>query len=173
MKTLNSVKFVIDKIIEVISTVILGIMSVLVVYQVVTRYVFNAPSAISEILSQYLFVWMIMFGSAYVYGSREHLTIDILKDKFNPKTNMIVEIAANVTLFVFIVLVCVWGGYIYTVKSAPQVDAQLGVSKAILYSALPITGVVTLFYSVYNCILAVFNYKNDKRSFGDELSGTA
>ena len=173
MKVLDNIKTVIDKIFEIISTVILAIMTVLVVYQVVTRYVFNAPSAISEILSQYLFVWMIMFGSAYVYGSREHLTIDILKDKFPPRMNMIVEICTNVLLFAFILVVCVWGGYLYTVKSAPQTDPQLGISKAILYSSLPITGVVTLFYAVYNSFRAVNNFKQHKRDFGDELSGTA
>ena len=173
MKVLDKVKFVIDKFFEVISTIILGIMTILVVYQVVTRYVFNAPSAFSEILSQYLFVWMIMFGSAYVYGSREHLTIDILRDKFPPKMNMIVEICANITLFAFILVICVWGGYLYTVKSAPQVDAQLRISKAIQYCSLPVTGVVTLFYAVYNCFRAVDNYKLHKREFGDELSGTA
>ena len=173
MKVLDRIKFVIDKVFEVISTIILGVMTVLVVYQVVTRYVFSAPSAYSEILSQYLFVWMIMFGSAYVYGSREHLTIDILKDKFPPKMNMIVEICTNVMLFAFIAIICVWGGYLYTVKSAPQVDAQLRISKAILYCSLPVTGVVTLFYSVYNCARAVENYKSHKRDFGDELSGTA
>ena len=173
MAVLNKIKHVIDKIFEVISTIILAVMTCLVVYQVVTRYVFNAPSAISEILSQYLFVWMIMFGSAYVYGSREHLTIDIIKDKFSPKVSMVVNIITNVALFAFIAVVCVYGGYLYTVKSAPQVDPQLGISKAILYSSLPITGVVTLFYAVYNCCLSVVNYKNGKRELGDELSGTA
>ena len=53
MAVLNKIKHVIDKIFEVISTIILAVMTVLVVYQVITRYVFNAPSAISEILSQY------------------------------------------------------------------------------------------------------------------------
>ena len=173
MAVLNKIKHVIDKIFEVISTIILAVMTCLVVYQVVTRYVFNAPSAISEILSQYLFVWMIMFGSAYVYGSREHLTIDIIKDKFSPKVSMVVNIITNVALFAFIAVVCVYGGYLYTVKSAPQVDAQLGISKAILYSSLPITGIITLFYAVYNCCLSVANYKNGKRELGDELSGTA
>ncbi len=173
MKILDKIKYVIDKVFEVTSTVILGIMTILVVYQVVTRYVFSAPSAFSEILAQYLFVWMIMFGSAYVYGSREHLTIDILKDKFPPKMNMIVEICTNIMLFAFILVICVWGGYLYTMKSAPQVDAQLRISKAILYCSLPITGVVTLFYAVYNCFRAVNDYKLHKRDFGDELSGTA
>lgn len=173
MAVLNKIKFVVDKIFEVISTLILAVMTVLVVYQVVTRYVFNAPSAISEILSQYLFVWMIMFGSAYVYGSHEHLTIDIIKDKFPPKVNMIVEVITNIALFAFIAVVCVYGGYLYTVKSAPQVDPQLGISKSILYCSLPITGVVTLFYAVYNCFESVVNYKAGKRLLGDELSGTA
>lgn len=173
MTVLNKIRHVINKIFEVISTAILAVMTVLVVYQVVTRYVFNAPSAISEILSQYLFVWMIMFGSAYVYGSHEHLTIDIIKDKFSPKVNMIVEIITNVALFAFIAVVCVYGGYLYTVKSAPQVDPQLGISKAVLYSSLPITGVITLFYAVCNCFESVANYKAGKRIMGDELSGTA
>ena len=173
MAVLNKIKHVNDKIFEVISTIILAVMTCLVVYQVVTRYVFNAPSAISEILSQYLFVWMIMFGSAYVYGSREHLTIDIIKDKFSPKVSMVVNIITNVALFAFIAVVCVYGGYLYTVKSAPQVDPQLGIYKAILYSSLPITGIITLFYAVYNCFLSVANYKNGKRELGDELSGTA
>ena len=173
MAILNKIKFVFDKVLEIIGTLTLGIMTVLVVYQVVTRYVFNSPSAYSEILSQYLFVWMIMFGSAYVYGSREHLTIDILKDKFSPKLNMIVEVFTNICLFVFIALVCVYGGYLYTIKCLPQMDAQLGISKAILYCSLPITGVVTEYYAVYNCVLAVDNYKHNKRTFGDELSGTA
>ena len=66
MKVLNKIKFVFDKILEILGTTCLAIMTVLVVYQVVTRYVFNHPNPFSEITAQYLFVWMIMFGSAYV-----------------------------------------------------------------------------------------------------------
>jgi TRAP-type C4-dicarboxylate transport system permease small subunit len=114
-----------------------------------------------------------MFGSAYVYGSKEHLTIDILKDKFGPKTNMVVEIITNVCLFAFVLVVCVIGGYYYTVKSSVQVDPSLLISKAYLYVSVPFTGIITLYYAVYNSIAAVRNYHDGKRQFGDELSGTA
>lgn len=122
MKVLDKIKFVIDKFMEVINVIILGIMTVLVVYQVFARFVLNSPSAISEALSQYLFVWMIMFGSAYVFGVREHLTIDLIRDKFNPTVEMIVEIASNICLAGFILLVCVYGGWRYTQGQAVQVD---------------------------------------------------
>lgn len=172
MNALNKSKSAIDKFIEILSIITLGVMTVLVCYQVITRKVFNAPSAISEALSQYLFVWMIMFGSAYVYGCREHLTIDILKDRLSPKAYMVVEIITNICLFIFIALVCVWGGWIYTQGQAVQMDPSLHISKAILYVSVPFTGVITLFYAVYNCALAVNNYRNNKRTHGDELSGT-
>ena len=173
MKVLNGIKNVVDKILEILGTVTLGIMTVLVCYQVITRYVFNAPSAISEALSQYLFVWMIMFGSAYVYGSKEHLTIDILKDKFKPKTNMIVEIITNIVLFVFILAICVIGGWLYTKGQVVQTDPSLHISKAVLYASVPFTGIITLFYAVFNAVKAVENYKIGQRTYGDELSGTA
>ncbi len=173
MKALDAIKNVLNKILEILGTVTLGIMTVLVVYQVVTRYVFNAPSPFSEALSQYLFVWMIMFGSAYVYGSREHLTIDLLKDKFSPKLNMIVEVIANICLFAFILLVCVYGGWKYTASQVNRIDPSLHISMAILYTSVPFTGVITLYYAVYNCISSIRNYQQGKRESGDPLGGTA
>ena len=173
MKALDAIKNVLNKILEILGTVTLGIMTILVVYQVITRYVFNAPSPFSEALSQYLFVWMIMFGSAYVYGSREHLTIDLLKDKFSPKLNMIVEVIANVCLFAFILLVCVYGGWKYTASQVNRIDPSLHISMAILYTSVPFTGVITLYYAVYNCISSIRDYQQGKRESGDPLDGTA
>jgi TRAP-type C4-dicarboxylate transport system permease small subunit len=173
MKALDAIKNVLNKILEILGTVTLGIMTILVVYQVITRYVFNAPSPFSEALSQYLFVWMIMFGSAYVYGSREHLTIDLLKDKFSPKLNMIVEVIANVCLFAFILLVCVYGGWKYTASQVNRIDPSLHISRAILYTSVPFTGVITLYYAVYNCISSIRDYQQCKRENGDPLGGTA
>ena len=154
-------------------TQVAAIMTVMIVYQVVARYVFNSPSAISEALAQFLFVWMIMFGSAYVYGTLEHLTIDILKDKFPPRMNMIVEVITNICLFAFVLLICVIGGYLYTTGQVKQIDAALHISKAIMYASVPFTGVITMYYAIYNCVRSVRNYREGKRKLSDPLGGTA
>lgn len=172
MKVLDKIKFVIDKFMEVLNVIILGIMTVLVVYQVFARFILNSPSAISEALSQYLFVWMIMFGSAYVFGAREHLTIDLIRDKFNPTVEMIVEILSNICLAIFILLVCVYGGYMYTKGQAVQIDPSLLISKAVLYVSQPVTGVITLFYCIYNSVLAVAKFKGSVVVAEDELGNS-
>lgn len=172
MKVLDKIKSVIDKFMEIINVIILGIMTVLVVYQVFARFILNSPSAISEALSQYLFVWMIMFGSAYVFGVREHLTIDLIRDKFNPTVEMIVEIASNICLAAFILLVCVYGGWKYTQGQAVQIDPSLLISKAVLYVSQPVTGIITLYYCIYNSALAVAKFKGTVEVAKDELGNS-
>ena len=173
MKALKAIKGVCDKICAVIGTGCLGIMCVLVIWQVFARYILKNAGSVTSALSQYLFVWLIMFGSAYVYGSKEHLTIDILKDRFGPRMTMIVDIITNVVLFAFVLIICVIGGYNYTVKGLASVDASLQIPMAIIYVSLPVSGVITLVYAVYNCVMAVVDYKAGKIQKSDPLSGTA
>ena len=69
MQAFTAVKRGVDKVIEWLCIIILAVMTVLVTYQVVTRYFFSKPSAISETLAQYLFVWMIIFLAFHNYKS--------------------------------------------------------------------------------------------------------
>lgn len=159
MQAFTSVKRAIDKIMEVMCIIILGIMTVLVVYQVITRKIFNSPSAYSEAVSQYLFVWMILYGSAYVFGKKEHLDITVLKDKMKGKTLLLVEILTNICLVLFAAVVLGYGGFLIAGQQMTTTDAALGIPMGVIYSAIPISGVFTLFYAIYNCFLAADNYK--------------
>lgn len=170
MQGLTAVKKVVDKVMEYLCIAILGIMTVLVVYQVVTRKVFNSPSAYSEALSQYLFVWMIMYGSAYVFGLKEHLDIAVFKDKMKGMTLLVVEILTNLSLVVFAVVVLTYGGYIISAQQMATTDAALQIPMGIIYSAIPISGLFTLFYAVYNIALAVDQYK--KGGSGSKSAGS-
>ena len=48
------------------------------VWQVLSRYIFSAPSTITDELSRYLFMWVAMIGAAYTTGQKRHLAIDLL-----------------------------------------------------------------------------------------------
>ncbi len=171
MKALNVIKKALDKAMEWICIVILAIMTVLVTYQVITR-LFNDPSAISEILAQYLFVWLVMIGGAYVFGIRDHLSITVLKDRLSPALNFVVEIFIYGVLIAFSVLVCIYGGGNMTVRQMSAVDAALQIPRGYIYMAVPFCGVVMTFYSVYNIALAYVEYKNGIKRVGDDTAGT-
>ena len=80
MKTLKNG---LDRFLAFVCIVDFIVMVLLTVYQVVVRYVFKSPSSVSEVLTRYCFVWLILLSATYVFGQRDHICITYLKDKMN------------------------------------------------------------------------------------------
>lgn len=147
---LGKLKSWVDKILSLSLIAIVGSMTLLVTYQVVARYVFNSPSAISEVLSRYLFIWLILLGSAYVFGLREHMAITFVKDKFAPKFRTCVEMFIELVTVTFAIFIMVMGGYSSSVRQMMQLDSALQIPMGAIYAAIPICGALMIFYFVYN-----------------------
>ncbi|MGL4804566.1 MAG: TRAP transporter small permease [Cetobacterium sp.] len=139
-----------NKIIEIFCIVLMAFMTMLVTWQVITRYVFNNPSAVTEQLCQYLFIWLVLFGSAYIFGKREHMQITFIKEKLPNKLGKICDLLQETIIFIFTLGVLVIGGYLSVVKQMVQFDAALQIPIGIVYAAIPLSGVFILFYSIYN-----------------------
>lgn len=139
-----------DKIIEIFCIVLMAVMTTLVTWQVITRYVFNNPSAVTEQLCQYLFIWLVLFGAAYIFGRREHMQITFVRDKLPQKIGIICDILQEGIIFVFTFGVLVIGGYLSVIKQMVQFDAALRIPIGVVYAAIPISGVFILFYSILN-----------------------
>lgn len=114
---MNSIRKILDKILEVACILIFGIMTILVVYQVVTRYVFQSPSSWSESVVTYGFIWLAMLGGAYVFGKRDHMAMTFVLDKFHGRVKTIIEMINELIIVLFGIGVLVIGGYAGTVKT--------------------------------------------------------
>ena len=98
---MNSIRKILDKILEVACILIFGIMTILVVYQVVTRYVFQSPSSWSESVVTYGFIWLAMLGGAYVFGKRDHMAMTFVLDKFHGRVKTIIEMINELIIVLF------------------------------------------------------------------------
>ena len=147
METLR--KYV-DKIIEYICIAFIGIMTLLVTWQVITRYVFKSPSAITEQTSKYMFVWLVLLGTAYVFGKREHMSMVFIQEKFTGRTAVIVNIIIELIVIAFAYGVLVMGGYKNTLLTMSQSDSALPITIGMIYVMLPISGLLTVFYGICN-----------------------
>ncbi|WP_300362174.1 TRAP transporter small permease [Fusobacterium sp.] len=139
-----------DRIIEIFCIIIMGIMTILVTWQVITRYVFNNPSIFTEQTAQYLFVWLVMYGSAYVFGKREHMQISFVRDLTKGNIRKIIDIFQEIIISIFVIMVMIYGGYYSALRQMVQVDAALQIPMGVVYSAIPISGVFVIFYAIYN-----------------------
>ena len=149
---MNKIRYFVDKLTEALACVILALMTILVTWQVFTRFVLKNPSTITEALAKYLFVWLVLVTAAYVIGKREHMALEFFISRFSLKTRLVCGIISEIVIFVFVSIVLVYGGGYIALHAMNQMDSALPVPVGIVYLALPVGGVLSAFYSLCNII---------------------
>lgn len=141
---------IVNKILEIICVIIFAFITVIGTYQIVTRYVFNAPSTVSEELLTYSFTWLALLSAALVFGKREHLAMTFLSSKFKGSTAVIFAVITEILTLVFAAIVFIYGGISITNLTRTQVTASLGIKMSLVYMIVPICGFIIAFYNISN-----------------------
>ena len=147
---MKEVRHFVDSILEWACIALFVLMTVVGTYQIVTRYVFNSPSTVSEELLTFSFTWMALLAASYVFGKRGHMRMAYFADKVNGRGAFWLQILSECLVFVFSVVVLVFGGISITKLTMTQVTASLGVPMGYVYVVLPVSGVISAFYSICN-----------------------
>lgn len=141
------VKFrgLIDKIIQVLSTIIMGVMVIAVCWQVITRYILNNPSTVTEEALRYLLIWVTM---VYAYGRRKHLAITALSKRLSFKGQKILDIFVQAMVILFCVVVMIGGGTRLVNTAADQLSAALQLPMPLIYASVPVGAILFIFYAL-------------------------
>jgi len=143
-------KAILTKSLEIICISLFVIITIIGLYQIITRYVFNSPSTVSEELLTFLFTWMALLSSALVFGKRDHMRMSYVANYFKGKNAIYLSIFSEVVVLMFAALVLIYGGLAITKLTTTQITASLGVSMALIYVVVPISGVLTVIYNLLN-----------------------
>ncbi|MBW2022550.1 MAG: TRAP transporter small permease subunit [Deltaproteobacteria bacterium] len=93
---------------RIASYLILAIVGV-VMFEVLARYIFNAPTKWSNEISQYMLAAVAMLGGAFCLVDGGHVRVDIFYRGFSPRMRAIVEVMSCAMVVLF-VLAIVWKG---------------------------------------------------------------
>ena len=160
METLHKIRKGMNAVVSTICIILFAVMVVVGTYQIITRFVFNNPSTISEELLTYTFAWMAIFSSAYVFGKRDHMRMTFVADKLPKEQRKILEIIIELLIIAFAVIVLVYGGFTIMGLTMTQKTASLGVMMGVIYAVVPICGILIAIYGVMNVIDLCAGYEN-------------
>ncbi len=152
MEVLVKIRKALDSLLTFLCVFIFAAMVVIGTYQIVVRYFFNSPSTVSEELLTYSFTWMALFSSALVFGKRDHMRMGFVADKLTGKKKMVLDVIIEILIFVFTMIVLLFGGVSITKLAFAQVTASLGIPMGAVYLVIPISGVIILIYNILNII---------------------
>jgi TRAP-type C4-dicarboxylate transport system permease small subunit len=126
-------------VLEYLSMAIIIIMALLVIAQVVLRYVFNDPLTWSEELARFCFIYLAFVGIGAAYGRRRHMFVDALIIELPPRLKRIVEV--SVAWFATAFLVAVIGITIRTILELYRMEITtpaLELPMAYIYLIIPL-----------------------------------
>ncbi len=147
---MNKFKEIMNSILSYLTAFLLIVMTVLVVWQVFTRYVLNDPSIFTEELVRIILVWSSFFGASYVFGTKQHMALVFFKEKLKGTRKKAVFVFIDVMILAFATLVLINGGYqlasgVMTIKTP-----ILGLSKGLVYMIAPVSGIIITIYQLIN-----------------------
>jgi TRAP-type C4-dicarboxylate transport system permease small subunit len=149
---LPAVKHGLDRGLSWICVVLFAALTLDVGWQVFTRQVLDSPSGWSEELAKYLFIWLGLLGGALVFGERGHIAADLAVRKLPEKAQRVTAVLVQLSTLSFAALALIWGGYRVVHLTWDDTLSGLPVNVGWMYLALPISGVITAFYSIYHLI---------------------
>lgn len=163
MEALHKIRKGVDTVVGGICILLFAVMVVVGTYQIVTRFIFNSPSTISEELLTYTFAWMAMFASALVFGKRDHMRMSFLVDKLPASKRKILELVIEALVVAFAVIVLIYGGFTIMGLTMTQKTASLGIMMGVVYSVVPICGILIAVYGLLNIIDLCTGYIDPKK----------
>lgn len=151
----------VDKCLE---RLLMGLMALLVVdvlWQVLSRYVLASPSSFTDELAGFLLIWVGLLGAAYVTGQEGHLAIDLLVRKADAAWQRRLRALSYLVIALFAVAVMIVGGswLVYTRFNLSVTSASLQVNLGYVYLVLPLSGLLTAYYSIDSLYAQISAFK--------------
>ena len=133
--------------VELVIILMFAVLIATVFYQVVGRYLFNAPPSWSEELARFLQVWIALLASALCIHYGMHLGVDYLLYAVPPRGRALLEIVVQAMVTGFLLLLLVQGVKILDVASV-QTSPAMGINMWYAYLAVPVGAALMLLESV-------------------------
>jgi TRAP-type mannitol/chloroaromatic compound transport system permease small subunit len=105
----NAINAVNDWIAEKLAYLLFGFF-LLILLQVILRYVFNAPTVWAGELAQMLFGAYAVLTGGYILRMGGHVNVDIIYSRLSEKSKAGIDIFTSILFFLFCVMLLIYGG---------------------------------------------------------------
>lgn len=143
---------------------------VVIVQEVVRRFVLNYSSAWGEEAARYAFIYLGWIGAAYAVRERSHIRFDIVLGRVGPRTKAWLLIFAELATIAFACIALYWS--LHTIRQLLQFEGAtpvLRINKAWFEAAVPIAFALIVLRSTQ----AIVRDVRDLRAGREVYSGKA
>ncbi len=145
-------------------------LTVIVVFEVVMRYVFDAPTLWAWDVNMYLGGLMTILGGGYVHLYKGHVSVEFLLEKWQPKNKALLDLILS-PLIILPLIALFWYGLDAAVQSVKINEHQTSLWEPPLYPLrimVPIGAALFLLQAVSRFLSDLMSYCEFKRQEGEK-----
>lgn len=153
-----NLRFILQNFEDIVASIFISITTVLVIINIILRYIFNSGLVWSEEVATGCFVWSVFIGAVAVFKHRGHVGVDLIVKRLPQAMQWSIRLLTDLILVVL-------NGYmaylsvLYIQTSYTKMTPVLGVSSAYISSSVLIAFVLMTAYSVKFVVEDLFGKK--------------
>lgn len=143
-----------DRVLGVVLVALMATAVVNVLWQVFARFILGSPSSFTEELARFLLIWVGVLGAGYGVGQHDHLALELLPENLEGRAAEWLQIGIQGFIAFFALAVLIGGGLrlVYIQLSLGQTSASMNLPLGYVYTVLPLSGFVMVFYAVVHIV---------------------
>jgi TRAP-type C4-dicarboxylate transport system permease small subunit len=121
-----------------------------VIWQVIGRYILDAPSSDTEEIARFLLIWLGTVSMAYAFAKRMHVGVDLISARLAPASRVSAARAIWLICAIFALGVMVYGGglLVNITMTLGQTSAAMGIPMWTIYTIMPLSGLVIAYFAI-------------------------
>ncbi|MFB4162411.1 TRAP transporter small permease [Alteribacillus sp. JSM 102045] len=144
MIILDGISYWIDKIVRILITSFLVVMTIILAVQIVARSMFQGGFVWTDELARYLMIFIVFLGAAVATRDRSHITVSIFED-WKPSLKRWLAPIQWMVMLVYAGFIVKFGLDTLDIVRH-QLSVNMGISMGFVYMVLPISAIVIIIH---------------------------
>jgi len=134
---------VLNRWIQRICIVFSGALFILVIAQILFRYVIKISAPWTEEAARYLMIWMALLAAGIAFQKGQHFNIDFVTSRLRAEIQQKIALFTGLLAFVFILCIILWG-VPFAILGFFTISPGLEITMFLPYLAIPVAGAVMM-----------------------------
>ncbi|MBA7528817.1 hypothetical protein ES705_21007 [subsurface metagenome] len=149
----------VERIITFIGCSVLSLLTIIIILQVIFRYVLQMPLAWSEEVSRYMMVWLVYLGSILAMMSHSHVRTNLLTNFLRDKIigRKYINILEKIFSILYM-LIIIYSGWLVIPITIFQRTPILKIPMGIVYLIIPLSAASMALFMGIELIFSIRNF---------------
>jgi TRAP-type C4-dicarboxylate transport system permease small subunit len=126
---------------EAVAAALLAVIFIAFILQIALRYVFNAPVGWTSELSVAAWLWLVLWGAAFVLKDHEEIRFDLVADRVGPRARRVLAAVGAVAVIVLFGM-ALPASYAYVTFMKVEKSAYMGVRMDVMYMVFAVAVII-------------------------------